>query len=471
MAKRKRDAASEVLAENVTKSVGKFDIPTLLKTEQIEVESNIKPEILTTCIDSKSLEIAISADNILTFTCGGCGAYGIHHLGLEYRLVKTAMVVESGTQTGDESSSSKVPVESANDLGLVDENNPISVPASSASPSVVSSNNENTSEDEDCSDSDEEESCSKSGSEEDTSGSDLTDETLSDSSEEKDNQSSSHKPTSIKLSQLHILPQQCLDNQPTTSSLGSRQTSARVKRTQPNPGENGQDVCYPCKIIRCSVVKASEKDLFEHVRIDHADRKHRCNVCPMAFNKRSNLTNHNLVHSGDKPHQCDECGMKFTFKYSLASHQLLKHNEEKIVSCRFKNCGVRLSKKELYEHIRTAHPKEKFQCDKCPRSFKLKYELSRHYQSHNGIKPYECEVCGKKFSLSSHYNRHIKLHTGERPFKCDVCGKGYSRADCMRVHMRTHTGENPFACSHCGKNFAQSSRRKVHEITCFVNKN
>eukprot|EP00116_Pleurobrachia_bachei_P019491 sb/3479753/ len=409
MAKRKRGAASGILADNVTKSVRNFDIPVLLKTEQIEVESNIKPEILTPCmIDSKSSEISISADNILSFTCGRCAASGIHHLGLEYRLVKTALLVEIGTQTGDESSSSKVPVESANDLSLVDENNPVSVPTSSTtSPIVVSSDNEDNSEDEDCSDSDEEES----------------NETLSDSSEEEDKQSSSHKPT---------------------SSIGSRQKSARIKRIQPNSDQEGADSpqkkppnksnlslsaknCieengYQCKIMRCSVVKSSEKDLFEHVRIDHADREYnRCDVCSIAFKKFSNLTQHSLVHSGDKPHKCDQCGKRFILKYNFVKHQLLFHNEKTIVACRFKHCGVRLPKSELYEHISTGHPKEKFQCDKCPYSFKFQSKL----------------------------NEHNRSHTGERPFKCDVCGKAFSRSDTMRIHMRTHTGEKAFASSHC----------------------
>eukprot|EP00116_Pleurobrachia_bachei_P013694 sb/3473956/ len=141
MVKRKRGLASGSSGPNMRKSTG-FEIPALLKTEQIEVEDIRKPEITTPCTDSKTSNIKISADNILTFTCGGCGASGIHHLGLEYRLAKTAMLVEVGTQTRDESSSSKVPVEASHDLCLVDETNPVSVPASAtASPSVVSSDN------------------------------------------------------------------------------------------------------------------------------------------------------------------------------------------------------------------------------------------------------------------------------------------------------------------------------------------
>eukprot|EP00116_Pleurobrachia_bachei_P012459 sb/3472721/ len=141
MAKRKRGAASGILAENVSKSAEKFDIPALLKTEQIEVDNNIKLEIITPCTDSKSSNIKISADNILAFACGGCGASGIHHLGLDYRLVRTATLVEVATQTGDESSSSKIPVETFNARSLDDQSNYLSIPACATSPSVVSSDN------------------------------------------------------------------------------------------------------------------------------------------------------------------------------------------------------------------------------------------------------------------------------------------------------------------------------------------
>ena len=107
MAKRKLEShAAESSGKHVAKSDGQFVIPTLLKTEQIEVEGNIKPYT-----ESKTAKITISTDNILTFTCGGCGLSGIHNLGSEYRLVKTAMLVEVSTQTGDESTVTESPIE------------------------------------------------------------------------------------------------------------------------------------------------------------------------------------------------------------------------------------------------------------------------------------------------------------------------------------------------------------------------
>eukprot|EP00116_Pleurobrachia_bachei_P006118 sb/3466380/ len=335
----------------------------------------------------------------------------------------------------------------------------------------------------------------------------LTDETLSDSSEEEEvgvQQSSSQKPTSSKLSALQSQPPQSIENQPTTSNLDCRRKSTRNKRAKSDqesllylcPGsltegevdyslrestsKNKRTLLakdrtekiakragYQCKIVRCLVAKSSEKDLFEHVRIDHSDRKYRCDVCPMAFKFPCHLYNHNVIHTGDKPYQCDECGMKFVLKFHMQRHQLTIHNEKKLVPCRQQNCGIRVPKNDLFEHIRTAHAKEKFQCDVCPMSFKICHQLTIHKRKHNGNKLYECEVCGKNFSQSGNYKRHYNSsHTGERPFKCDICGKAFTEVANMRLHMMTHTGEKPIPCSFCGKSFRAFSDRNFHEASC-----
>jgi len=187
----------------------------------------------------------------------------------------------------------------------------------------------------------------------------------------------------------------------------------------------------------------------------------------MAFKLLCNLNQHSLVHSGDKPYQCDECGTKFTLKHHLKNHLLSVHNATNLVSCRQQNCGVRVPKNELYKHIRTAHPKEKFQCNDCPMSFKTSTHLSLHERKHNGNTPYECEVCGKKFSVSSNYKRHTLLHTGNRPFKCDVCGKAFAQAVHMREHLKSlHSGDKPYPCSFCDKSFRASKYRNIHELSC-----
>ena len=73
MAKRKHgNRTLRSSGKNVAKSDGNFEIPTLLKTEQIEVESNIKPEIFTPCTDSKSLKTTGLVDKTIFYTCCGC---------------------------------------------------------------------------------------------------------------------------------------------------------------------------------------------------------------------------------------------------------------------------------------------------------------------------------------------------------------------------------------------------------------
>ena len=102
MSKRNLSCLSGSSGNSSRKSAGKFVIPTLLKTEEIVVEDEIKQEISTPCTGSKSLVKAGRPDNTIFYTCGGCGESGTHYLGLEYRLVKTATVMEVGTQTGND---------------------------------------------------------------------------------------------------------------------------------------------------------------------------------------------------------------------------------------------------------------------------------------------------------------------------------------------------------------------------------
>eukprot|EP00116_Pleurobrachia_bachei_P006805 sb/3467067/ len=308
MAKRKLRSGTGGSAKKVSNSAKKFLIPALLKTEQIEVE--VKPEINTPCTDSK---ISITSKNIL-FKCSGCGTSGTHHLGSEYRLVKTISLVEVGTQTGDQSSGPEIQSEDSTDSGVLGRDiigslgrenniNPVitessgttnlnPIPDTSTAPPIyVSSDNDDiTSDDDECSD--EDDCLGESGGKEEISSSEddmmlgLTD--LSDSSED-DETNCIQQPTSPNLSQK-TLPQP--SKQSVSLKSESLRTSTRIKRAKTNPiqepsspdssspssdseqtskvfdGANKQNTYLKCKIRGCSVEKPSEQDLFEHVRIE-----------------------------------------------------------------------------------------------------------------------------------------------------------------------------------------------------------
>ncbi|OTB16699.1 hypothetical protein K445DRAFT_58539 [Daldinia sp. EC12] len=40
---------------------------------------------------------------------------------------------------------------------------------------------------------------------------------------------------------------------------------------------------------------------------------------------------------------------------------------------------------------------EKYQCPRCPSSFKRPEHLKRHQRSHDGHKPFVCSICLKRF--------------------------------------------------------------------------
>ena len=87
MAKRKPRCGPGGSGKNSAKSAGKFIIPTLLKTEEIVVEDDIKQEISTPCTNSESLVTVGRPDNTIFYTCGGCGESGTHYLGLQWSSV------------------------------------------------------------------------------------------------------------------------------------------------------------------------------------------------------------------------------------------------------------------------------------------------------------------------------------------------------------------------------------------------
>ena len=66
----------------------------------------------------------------------------------------------------------------------------------------------------------------------------------------------------------------------TSSNEEVPQLSSKKSTSQNIPDPQSQ---IQCKIRGCSVLKPTKEELFDHVRLDHSDRKYSCNVCPKAF--------------------------------------------------------------------------------------------------------------------------------------------------------------------------------------------
>lgn len=105
---------------------------------------------------------------------------------------------------------------------------------------------------------------------------------------------------------------------------------------------------------------------------------------------------------------------------------------------------------------------KKFQCDKCGKKFKERFNVNKHMKIHNGEKNCVCKICGKGFLFKSDLSIHMRVHTGERPYVCKTCGKSFTIRGALTIHMRQHTGEMPFTCSTCGQAFRYSNSLSVH---------
>lgn len=106
----------------------------------------------------------------------------------------------------------------------------------------------------------------------------------------------------------------------------------------------------------------------------------------------------------------------------------------------------------LVEHHHGCHSMCKFQfCKKCDVYLMSNEEAERH-------------LCGSirkrpRFSFSrlqKRDNRH-GFH------RCNICGLVFSKVLHYIKHMRTHTGKTPFKCNECGMYFAQSSTLRRHK--------
>ncbi|KAI1207219.1 uncharacterized protein F4807DRAFT_191270 [Annulohypoxylon truncatum] len=89
---------------------------------------------------------------------------------------------------------------------------------------------------------------------------------------------------------------------------------------------------------------------------------------------------------------------------------------------------------------------EKYQCSRCPSSFKRPEHLKRHQRSHDGHKPFMCSICLKRFFRSDILTRHELMHLAAQRTNHTVSRKR-ACTECARARERCSRDEPCLRCS------------------------
>lgn len=151
-----------------------------------------------------------------------------------------------------------------------------------------------------------------------------------------------------------------------------------------------------------------------------SDMKYSCDFCFFSTNQLQKLQSHLksctkipncdvLIEPIDEKVSCDTCGREVK---NLENHKRLVHTEKKY-ECHF--CMKRFSQKHaLCFHIETVHLNlKKFSCKYCGMAFKHYSSLGMHIGSKHTNHKQICDICGKNFFSPSILAHHRLSHTGE----------------------------------------------------------
>ena len=96
-----------------------------------------------------------------------------------------------------------------------------------------------------------------------------------------------------------------------------------------------------------------------------------------------------------------------------------------------------------------------FTCDKCGKSFSLKYTLSNHMKIEHDRNCITCERedCNATFKRKDQYRVHLLKHDGKALFTCVECRNGFYNKMHFKSHIDSHANTRKHFCAKCGKMF------------------
>ena len=174
-----------------------------------------------------------------------------------------------------------------------------------------------------------------------------------------------------------------------------------------------------------------------------------CAFCVSEFRTEEELGTHEKNNHEIK---CGECNYLSVTKDDLSRHKDIEHNTK--VRCEY--CGSEYEfEQELEFHIRDAHTKIEYSCDKCGFKTQLIESIAEHSNLCDKKKlevpmpkigEKACGFCGKTFETDAGLSDHMSLsHT----LKCNNCEQEFSEKELLIEHVNAQHRVVAFTCEVC----------------------
>lgn len=217
------------------------------------------------------------------------------------------------------------------------------------------------------------------------------------------------------------------------------------------------------KCTYCTLTFASKELLSKHQSENCGNKGLKCIVCGKIFAKRYNMLRHMaMIHSNEEKFECEKCNKTFKTKDGLKRHVNTHLTTYKCTECRQEF----LLYIEMVRHKAAAHKKEQLLliCSICRKQFPSHHRLFVHLRTHSAEKPYECCICQKRYKSNESLKHHKLSHLRSKSHLCDVCGKDFIHKTSLVIHKKSHNKGRYAKCQYCNKVLASQEGLHSHMV-------